>query len=224
MNNDKKNKICTPGGRQKREQNACRRCGTCCEKGGPALHHGDKTLVEEGRIPAKYLFTIRKGEPVYDNVKGNTLFAQTDIIKIKSKKGRTGCVFFNAPIHGCEVYDNRPVECHVLKCWDTAAIEALYFKDRLIRRDLLSDVKGMWELILEHETCCSYDQVSRLVASIRNKKDDHALKKLQYVLNYDKQLRILVISKAEANTDLIHFLFGYPLLETISRFGTIKGL
>ncbi len=83
----KKSKIRVPDGRQRGKEDVCHRCGTCCEKGGPALHHGDKALVEEGRIPAKYLFTIRKGEPAHDNVKGNTLFAQTDLIKIKSKKG-----------------------------------------------------------------------------------------------------------------------------------------
>jgi Fe-S-cluster containining protein len=220
----KKSKIRVPDGRQKREQNVCRRCGTCCEKGGPALHRRDQALVEDGRIPAKYLFTIRKGEPAHDNVKGNTLFAQTDIIKIKSKKGRTGCVFFNASIHGCEIYDDRPVECRALKCWDTAALEALYSKNRLIRRDLLSGVTGMWELILEHEARCSYHKVRKLVASIQKKKEGDALKDLRYVLNYDKQIRILVISKAQANADLINFLFGHPLSETINRFGPIEGL
>lgn len=220
----KKSKIRVPDGRQKGEQTVCRRCGTCCEKGGPALHRRDQALVDDGCIPAKYLFTVRKGEPVHDNVKGNTLFAQTDIIKIKSKKGRTVCVFFNASIHGCEIYDDRPVECRTLKCWDTAAFEALYSKNRLIRRDLLSSVTGMWELILEHEARCSYHKVKSLVASIQKKKEGNALKDLRYVLNYDKQIRILVISKAQGNADLINFLFGHPLSETINRFGPIKGL
>lgn len=56
----------------------CRRCGTCCEKGGPALHTDDRMLIENGHIPARYLFTIREGEPVVDNVKENPIFAQTD--------------------------------------------------------------------------------------------------------------------------------------------------
>ena len=46
----------------------CVRCGTCCGKGGPAFHHEDKMLIEQGIILSKHLYTIRAGEPVYDNV------------------------------------------------------------------------------------------------------------------------------------------------------------
>jgi hypothetical protein len=35
---------------------ACRRCGTCCRKGGPALHREDRHLVVDGLIPADVYF------------------------------------------------------------------------------------------------------------------------------------------------------------------------
>ncbi|MBC8443726.1 MAG: YkgJ family cysteine cluster protein [Deltaproteobacteria bacterium] len=207
-----------------RKKKRCRRCGTCCEKGGPALHTDDRILVEEGRIQVKYLFTIRKGEPVVDNVKGNPVFAQTDIIKIRCQTGWTGCVFFNASNKGCSIYDDRPVECRALKCWDTAALKAIYSKNRLTRRDLLSKVAGMWDLIQEHEARCSYRKVRALVASIRTGKDAQAIADLEYVVNYDQQVRLLVLSEAAANSDLILFLFGCPLKDTIRRFGPVHGL
>ncbi len=58
--------------------NTCLRCGTCCEKGGPGLHQEDRMLIEKGQIPAKYLYAIRKGERVYDNVKGCLVAAGSD--------------------------------------------------------------------------------------------------------------------------------------------------
>lgn len=49
-------------------QRTCMRCGTCCEKGGPGFHQEDRMLIEKGRIPLKYLYTIRKGEFAYDKI------------------------------------------------------------------------------------------------------------------------------------------------------------
>ena len=71
----------------------CIRCGTCCEKGGPALHAEDKALVEAGRIHTRYLYTIRKGERVHDNVRNCLIPATSDIIKLKGKNQSWVCVF-----------------------------------------------------------------------------------------------------------------------------------
>lgn len=71
----------------------CIRCGTCCKKGGPSFHSQDKILIEKGIILLKYLFTIRKGEPACDNVKGNLFFVPSDIIKIKSRTNSRSCIF-----------------------------------------------------------------------------------------------------------------------------------
>ncbi len=213
------------GGREKgRVHTHCRRCGTCCEKGGPALHRDDRVRIEDGRLPAKYLFTIRKGEPVKDNVKGGLGFAQSDIIKIKHRTGWTGCVFYDASTLGCRIYDDRPLECRVLKCWDTAALETVYAKNRLTRKDLLSTVTGMWDLVQEHEARCAYRKVRALVAAARSDNDTRAVDQLKYMIRYDQQVRLLLLSKAPANSDLILFLFGFPLKETVRRFGPVPGL
>ena len=44
----------------------CRQCGTCCRKGGPALHVEDSYLLEEGIIQLQDLVTFRAGELVRD--------------------------------------------------------------------------------------------------------------------------------------------------------------
>ena len=118
------------------------RCGTCCKKGGPTFHHADKTLIEAGVIESKYLYTIRKGEMAYDNVKQCLEPVSSDVIKIKGKNESQTCIFFNEPQSVCTIYENRPTECRALKCWDTKALEGLYAKKRLTRKDLLSEIEG----------------------------------------------------------------------------------
>jgi len=61
----------------------CKRCGTCCKKGGPCFHVEDKMLIEKGVILIKYLYNIRKGESAYDNIKGCLIPVTSELIKIK---------------------------------------------------------------------------------------------------------------------------------------------
>ena len=44
----------------------CKRCGTCCIKGGPVLHSVDLALITEGVIRPDQLVVIRHGEPAYN--------------------------------------------------------------------------------------------------------------------------------------------------------------
>ncbi|MGD8449723.1 MAG: YkgJ family cysteine cluster protein, partial [Desulfobacterales bacterium] len=88
----------------------CLRCGTCCKKGGPSFHLEDKILIEKGIILSKYLYTIRKGELFYDNIKECILPAVSDIIKIKGQEESWTCIFFNEKESACTIYDNRPLE------------------------------------------------------------------------------------------------------------------
>ena len=88
----------------------CIRCGTCCEKGGPAFHQEDRCLIEKGQIPSRYLFTIRKGEFAYDNVKERLVPVESDIIKIKGKEDTWTCIFFDEENKQCSIYHDRPLD------------------------------------------------------------------------------------------------------------------
>ena len=196
----------------------CIRCGTCCKKGGPSFHIEDKYLIEKGIILSKYLYTIRKGEPAYDNVKEHILPAATDIIKIKGKKGSLACIFFYKKNNNCRIYEKRPIECKVLKCWDTEEIEKLYSKNRLTRKDLLSKVNGLWDLIEDHHSHCSYEKIKRLVEII-NKDKKNTLEGLKDIIWYDTHFRLLIAEKGKIEPEMVDFLFGRPLTETIKMFG-----
>jgi len=197
----------------------CQLCGTCCTKGGPAFHTEDRDLIEKGAIPAKYLYTIRKGEPVRDNVRGGIAPAPAEIIKLKGSKGSWTCCFLDESKNRCRIYDDRPVECRALMCWDTRAIEALYDKNRLIRKDLLRGIEGLWHLIEDHEKRCAYREVRTLVNALAGENRADAADRMLKMIKYDKHLRLLVTEKAGMDPEMTDFLFGRPLIETIRMFG-----
>jgi Fe-S-cluster containining protein len=197
----------------------CKRCGTCCKKGGPSFHRQDKDLVENGLILLTDIYTIRKGEPAYDNVSMQNIYADSDIIKIKSRKGTTACIFFDECKNVCRIYSHRPVECRVLTCWDTVEIERIYSKDRLVRKDLLSQIHGLWDLIDDHQNRCSYETLRSLFESVTLNKDKAASEDIRYIVDYDTHIRHLVLEKSHMNPEMMDFLFGRCLEETIKGFG-----
>ncbi len=197
----------------------CKRCGTCCRKGGPAFHRGDKDLIDKGAIQARYLYTIRKNEPAFDNIQGIVRPVSSDIIKIKSRKGSRTCVFFDDHHKSCRIYENRPIECRSLKCWDTAEIEQIYEKDRLTRTDFISGVKGLWELVEVHDARCEYGQIERLVNELKKKGRDQTAARVVEIIEYDTQLRELVIKRGVLDRAMLDFIFGRPLTTTINMYG-----
>ena len=199
--------------------NECQRCGTCCQKGGPSIHIEDKSLVETGKIQARDIYTIRKGEPAYDNIRGALLPVRSDIIKIKGSGESWCCRFYNKLDNACRIYPDRPLECRLLKCWDTRAIEDAYEKDRLTRKELLSEVEGLWDLVEAHGTRCSYEVIEQLVDKLKNTRSKTVARQIIEIVEYDKQLRRLVVEDGRLDPEMLDFIFGRPLEKTIRAFG-----
>ena len=198
----------------------CKRCGTCCTKGGPSFHHADKALIETGIIHSKFLYTIRKGEWVYDNVRQCLERASSDIIKIKEKNESWTCIFFDQTQNACAIYENRPLECRALKCWDTQDLEDQYAERRLTREDLISEIEGLWSLIKDHDQRCDYEIIQQLVNSIKAQPNDvQARQKLSEIIKFDTEIRKLVVSTAGLEPEMLDFLFGRPLTRTIKKMG-----
>jgi Fe-S-cluster containining protein len=223
MNSDSQNK--------KKESNAtaeagkikpiseCRRCGTCCKKGGPSFHRTDKALIEKGVIHSKYLYTIRQGELAYDNVRQCLEPVSSDVIKLKGKGETWTCILFDEKQNECTIYENRPVECRALKCWDTKALEALYARKRLRRKDLIADIEGLWGIIKDHQERCNYETIQKLVKAINSGKGGEARQKLGEIIQFDIEIRKLVISRGGLDMEMLDFLFGRPLKQTLKNFG-----
>ncbi len=197
----------------------CRRCGTCCKKGGPSFHQADKALIETGVIPSGCLYTIRKGEMAYDNVRQCLEPAESDIIKIKGRGTSWTCLFFDDAQTACTIYEDRPIECRALKCWDTAELEALYTQKRLKREDLLADIEGLWDLIKDHQERCNYDTIHTLLKTLNSDRAGDVRQKLVELIQFDNEIRKLVVSRGGLDADMLDFLFGRPLHRTLKSFG-----
>jgi Fe-S-cluster containining protein len=197
----------------------CKRCGTCCEKGGPSLHMADQILVENGAIHTRNLYTIRKGEKVRDNVLNGLITAESELIKIKGKDDTWTCRFYDLGNNACTIYGQRPLECRVLKCWDTKDIKELYNKDRLKREDLLKEVEGLWSLIEDHEQRCSYEKMTLAMQDLEGSFQETAVASVMEMVRYDMEIRKLVVEKGNMEDGMTDFLFGRPLRKTIPMYG-----
>jgi Fe-S-cluster containining protein len=204
-----------------KDPGSCARCGNCCKKGGPAIHREDKPLIERGDLLLKNLFTIRQGEQAYDNIKGIVEPQQADIIKIKSRKNTSTCTFYDEQSHACGIYRHRPVECRILKCWNTREIQNMYGKNRLDRFDIIGNVDGLWDLVSDHQRNCSFEGVPDFINDVKRtgKKDPLNEKKIRYIIRYDMEIRSLLTRKNKIDPDLLDFLFGRPFIDTLSAMG-----
>ncbi len=191
----------------------CRRCGTCCKKGGPTFHIEDRRLIDSGLIPAVHLVTIRKGERVNDAIRGCLISLESEMIKMKGTNPSWSCIYLDGSVSACLIYENRPLECRILKCWDTRDIETEYARNRLTRKDMLTGIPALWNLIAEHDQRCSHVLLRNLLDS--PSVDADAGKSIQEMVAYDRSIRALVVEKAGVEPDMLDFLFGRPLSETI---------
>jgi len=196
----------------------CKRCGTCCKKGGPSFHIEDRALIEDGFISAKFLYTIREGEPVRDDISERIVYAPSDIIKIKGQKNGWTCFFYDEIEKRCAVYEYRPLECKLLKCLDTRDIERVFGKNLLTRKDIISTVEGLWDLVIEHDQRCSYKKIRKLIDGSGKTKKVDLSGKVAELIEYDRIIRELVVKKGELDPELLDFLFGRPLSVTMKRF------
>ena len=217
-NKNEKSKASAKAGKEK-PISECRRCGTCCKKGGPSFHRADKALIEKGVIHSKYLYTIRKGEMAYDNVRQCLEPVSSDVIKLKGKGDGWICILFDEKQNACTIYENRPIECRALKCWDTKALEDLYAKRRLKREDLIADIEGLWGIIKDHQARCNYETIQKLVNAINSDRGGEARQKLAEIIQFDIEIRELVVSWSGLDREMLDFLFGRPLKQTLKNFG-----
>ncbi len=197
----------------------CKRCGTCCRKGGPALHDTDAGLVAGKIIPPENLYTIRAGERVRDNINGGLIRTDAEIIKIRPAPGLTACICFKQTENACGIYDHRPSECRAMQCRDTAGILDMHGKKRLCRKDLFGGVDWLWEIIEDHELKCGFETINRLIEQ-RRAGDVSASRQLSERVAYDRAVRDLSDEKAGLEKGMLDLVFGLPLEMVLqNRYG-----
>ncbi len=202
---------------------SCRQCGTCCRKGGPALHRIDQDLILTGIIPIGNLFTIREGELVFNQIKQRLEPTSEEIIKIKSNSSSSWCCcFYDTNQKSCRIYAHRPLECRELKCWDSLAIASIYDQNRISRKDLLESIPGMVEMVDFHESRCNHHQINRWCRDLAISEaaiGNQAQKAILESIHWDQRIRQMAQEKASTKCEQLDFIFGRPLHKILLRMG-----
>lgn len=198
---------------------ACRRCGTCCEQGGPALHSEDRELLDSGALRRRDLVAVRSGEPTYDPRQGRVVPAGAEFLKLAGAGSSWRCRFYEKG-RGCGIYGQRPLECRLLFCCDTGPLEAVMGRDLLSRRDLLAGDDPVLGWLARQERQVAYPEVILLLAGLSRPESARAsLARLTGLVRADLALREAFLRSCPERGEEELFLLGRPLFLAIAPYG-----
>ncbi|MBW1786800.1 MAG: YkgJ family cysteine cluster protein [Deltaproteobacteria bacterium] len=194
----------------------CIRCGECCMKSSPTLQISDLQLLENGTLRKEQLYTIRAGELIADNIRDELRLTDEELMKLREKPAG-GCIFHDADGNACTIYENRPAQCAAFACWDAGEFMRVYDTPKLIRRDLVEDgvLLGLME---KHEERCGYNILEAIVKDVQA-RGEQALGEILEIMKFDYRLRPFVAEKLGIPSAEMDFLFGRPVVDTITMFG-----
>jgi len=198
----------------------CDCCGTCCRNGGPPLHKSDIGLVKTGILNFSDLVTVRRGELVLPPLATRPVSAEVEWIKIQGRDGDWCCRFLVTASNTCAIYENRPVSCRALKCWDTVEILAMSGRDLLCRSDLISLDDPLWPLVEAHEQICPVPDLEKLVRELAGgDRSDAILRELAGLVTVDLQVRSRAVQEFKLTVARELFYFGRPLFQILQPLG-----
>lgn len=189
----------------------CQRCGTCCLKGGPALHQADAGLFSgQEALDLSLVVTFRAGEPVFDQPRGQVLPLERELLKLRGAPGATACALYSPRLRACGLYQRRPEECRALSCQDTSALAAMYDKNRLCRPDLLPQGHPVLAVIAEHESLVPVARIVPLAEAFRKggQPGQEAEAELSRMARTDAAFRVNLAERAGIGPEYHDFFFG----------------
>jgi Fe-S-cluster containining protein len=193
---------------------SCKQCGTCCRKGGPALHHEDSDLLKKRIIPLSVLITIRQGEPVFSPLSDKIEPAKFEILKIGSENSWT-CPFFLEESNHCSIYQNRPIECCLLQCWNTSQIAKVIYKNNLDRWDIIGSQRPIYETLKSHELDCDYRRLDALAKQRKDVDSDSVKEQMDKIFAQDMAIREKAIKEFNLSLSQELFYFGRPMFKSL---------
>jgi len=176
----------------------------------------DLRLIEEGTIARQDLYSIRKGEMVWDNVIEALIITREEMIKIRERQGG-GCIFYDAADRACKIHEKRPAQCAAMECWDPGRFMKVYKEPKITRKDVIKN-PTLTGLIRAHESKCGYEAMQGHVKRIET-EGDKAVEAIIQMLRFDNHLRPYLSQKLDLDLKEIDLIFGRPMTDTIVMFG-----
>ncbi len=206
------------------EDKNCTQCGTCCRKGGPAIHDKDVDLLKDNVIRIADLMTFRPGEFVRDESQQKVVPLEVDVVKlapaINSEEHDWTCRFLiqKEKSAACALHGKHPAECRALYCKSPEFLLALPADGRQTRKQIIEITKSpaWWlELIATHEEKCDLAKIAEYIVKIEEEGSKEAIIEM---IAFDNSFRELVLEKTDITEDLLPFLFGRPLLGLMHQY------
>ncbi len=199
---------------------ACDRCGTCCRQGGPALHTGDRHLIELGVLGFEDLITVRRGELAFQPLADSPTPVAREFIKIQGQGSDWCCKFYDGNARECTIYENRPLACGLLDCTAPDALLAITGKDLLNRFDCIPGNDPLLPLVHLHERECPCPELDKVTDDLRS--DDSRAETLQDLTvrtRVDLGIRNRAVHQCGLSVAGELFYFGRPLFQLLIPLG-----
>jgi Fe-S-cluster containining protein len=198
----------------------CIRCGTCCKKGGPVLHHEDKKILRNHHAAYEHLITIRKGELTYNPLSETVEQAYHEMVKVAGKGDTWSCCFYREEDSSCMIYEHRFLECRLLKCWEPTELMRIIGQHTIRRSDIINHDDPVLSIIEKHEKECSLLEVQKLINEASFGKDSSkALRRLSELVQKDMALRSYALSDLKLKPEFALFIFGRTLIKIVRDSG-----
>lgn len=198
----------------------CKRCGTCCRQGGPALHGPDIELLRSGRLRPEDLITVRRGELAFQPLAASPEPVAHEFLKLTGRDGSWQCAFYDEKTKGCGRYEHRPMACSLLDCTNTGPLLDIAGQDLLTRFDCIDDDDHLLPLVREHEELCPCPDLN----SIRRELEQNAclpsqLSALEAAVARDLAFRARTAAVFRLSVGQELFAFGRPLYQLLLPLG-----
>ncbi len=197
----------------------CKRCGTCCIKGGPSLHLEDKGLLTSGHIKIEQLITIRRGEMAYLPLHDEPEPTTKELVKIGGKGKDWECTFLKRDEMLCTIYEHRPLECRLLECRDTSALESIAGQNSLTRADIIASDNPINEFIQFHEVNCPVPAPDQIRMALSSEEESKVLARLTELVCRDIAVRAEVVGRFDIPLPVEIFYFGRPIHIMLNAYG-----
>lgn len=197
----------------------CLGCGECCRLATPSLHLADAEVLSRGLISTRQIYTLRRGEPVSLNLEGKLGSLPSELIKFKEDQEKGYCRFYSEKEKSCTIYENRPIQCRFQECWNPEALEKLWQKKKLTRRDILKNDQDLMDLLELHDKRCDPERLDHLFIQWHKTRDTRMLDQVLEILRQDVAIRSLAMTKLNRDEEELNFLLGRPLAEIVRSYG-----